>query len=320
LLCAAISALVASDHYFQGQLLKVHARAQIVVRDTERIRYYDAALTAEARLAAATDDISHERRYHKLVPELDNVITEVLRLTDSTAVSAAIDQTKAANRALIKMEERSFALSKHDRGREALALLTSPKYLRQKLIYASGFNQASAVIQRTVRSDTERVRGYGSLALLIGGLASLILLVAGTVLLRLSRERERLVAEQDRNEADRRAKEIEYFETQHEFSDVLQVTRREPEAHKLIKRHLERTIPDASIAILNRNNSHNRLESMTDIPRTRCCTRSSRVPTRTRVRRSGWAALTRGSREPRRCWSARSAAACPDRRFARHRW
>lgn len=95
LLCAAISALVASDHYFQGQLLKVHSRAQIVVRDTERIRYYDAALTAEARLAAATDDISHERRYHKLVPELDNIITEVLRLTDSTAVSAAIDQTKA---------------------------------------------------------------------------------------------------------------------------------------------------------------------------------------------------------------------------------
>ena len=266
LLCAAISALVASDHYFQGQLLKVHARAQIVVRDTERIRYYDAALTAEARLAAATDDISHERRYRKLVPELDNVITEVLRLTDSTAVSAAIDQAKAANRALIRMEERSFALNKHDRGREALALLTSPKYLRQKLIYARGFNQASAVIQRTVRSDTERVRGYGSLALLIGGLASLILLVAGTVVLRRSRERERLVAEQDRDEADRRAKEIEYFETQHEFSDVLQVTRREPEAHKLIKRHLERTIPDASIAILNRNNSHNRLESMTDIP------------------------------------------------------
>ncbi|MEO6349366.1 MAG: GGDEF domain-containing protein, partial [Candidatus Limnocylindrales bacterium] len=265
LLCAVVSALVASERYFQGRLLETHGRAQIVVRDTERIRYYDLALSDEARLAGATEDISHERRYHELVPELDKVIAEVVRVADSQQVNAALNATKAANQALIKMEERSFILNKQNRGREALALLTSAEYLRQKLIYAQGFERANAIMLATVRADSERVRSDGSLALLIGGLLSLILLAAGVRLVHVSGQRERLSAEQNSTEADRRAKELAYFETQQQFSDVLQVTRGESEAHNLVKRHLERTIPGASVAVLNRNNSDNRLQLMTDV-------------------------------------------------------
>ena len=268
LLCVVIAALAGSERHFQGQLDEAHRRAQIVVRDTERIRYYDVALADAARLAAATGDSSHERRYHELVPELDNTIAEVLRVADSRQVNAAMDQTKAANQALIRMEERSFVLNKQGRGRTALALLTSPEYLRHQLSYAQGVERAAASMLATVRADSERVRNYGSLVLLTGGLLSLILLAAGARLVHVSRQRERLSAEQDSAEADRRAKEIAYFETQHQFSDILQVTRGESEAHNLVKRHLERSIPGALVAVLNRNNSDNRLELMTDVRET----------------------------------------------------
>jgi diguanylate cyclase (GGDEF)-like protein len=60
--------------------------------------------------------------------------------------------------------------------------------------------------------------------------------------------------------------EVEYFETQQDFSEILQVTRREPEAYGLIKRHLERTMPRATVTVLSRNNSDNRLEVMTYLP------------------------------------------------------
>ena len=268
LLCGVIAALVASERYFQGQLDEAHRRAQIVVRDTERIRYYGVALADAARLAAATGDISHERRYREIVPELDSTITEVLRVADSRQVNAAMSETKAANQALIGMEERSFVLNKQDRGRTALALLTSPDYLRHELSYAQGFEKAAARMLATVRADSQRVRNYGSLVLLAAGLLSLILLAAGARLVHVSRQRERLSAEQDSAEADRRSKEIAYFESQHQFSDILQVTRGESEAHDLVKRHLERSIPGALVAVLNRNNSDNRLELVTDVRET----------------------------------------------------
>ena len=68
-----------------------------------------------------------------------------------------------------------------------------------------------------------------------------------------------------RAEADRRAAELDYFETQQDFSEILQVTRREPEAHDLIKRHLERSLPGATVAVFSRNNSDDRFEVMTEL-------------------------------------------------------
>lgn len=60
-----------------------------------------------------------------------------------------------------------------------------------------------------------------------------------------------------------REAERAYGETQSEFADAMQVTEGEQEAHGLLKRHLERSIPDCTVLVLNRNNSHDRLESST---------------------------------------------------------
>ncbi len=50
---------------------------------------------------------------------------------------------------------------------------------------------------------------------------------------------------------------------QAEFIEMLQVTVGEEEAHDLVKRHLERSIADSSVVVLNRNNSADRLEPAT---------------------------------------------------------
>jgi diguanylate cyclase (GGDEF)-like protein len=269
LLFAVLATLVASNDYFQGRSLAVHDRAERIVRNIERIRLYDEALTGSARLAAATGDAAHERRYHRIAPQLDAVIAETLKLADSAEAEAAIAKTSDANQALIAMEERSFALGRHGREREALALLNSPRYSQQKEVYSRGSRRAEDAFRSVVRRNTAQVRRYRPLALGIGVLGGAVLLVAGVVVLRLARERERLVlehVERTRLEADRRGAEVEYYETQHHFSDILQVTRRESEANMLIKRHLEQTVPGGSVAVANRNNSDNRLEVMTELP------------------------------------------------------
>jgi diguanylate cyclase (GGDEF)-like protein len=51
--------------------------------------------------------------------------------------------------------------------------------------------------------------------------------------------------------------------TQNEFIEMLQVTVGEEEAHDLVKRHLERSINNSSVVVLNRNNSADRLEPVT---------------------------------------------------------
>jgi diguanylate cyclase (GGDEF)-like protein len=51
--------------------------------------------------------------------------------------------------------------------------------------------------------------------------------------------------------------------SQVEFVDALQVTSTEQEAHELIQRHLQRSLPGSSAVVLQRNNSANRLQAAT---------------------------------------------------------
>jgi diguanylate cyclase (GGDEF)-like protein len=53
---------------------------------------------------------------------------------------------------------------------------------------------------------------------------------------------------------------------QAEFADTLQIADDEDEAHRLLQRHLERTLTATSAVVLNRNNSADRLEAVTPLP------------------------------------------------------
>jgi diguanylate cyclase (GGDEF)-like protein len=50
-----------------------------------------------------------------------------------------------------------------------------------------------------------------------------------------------------------------------EFTDALQVAETEQEAHELVKRHLERSVHQGTVTVLNRNNSADRLHAVTAV-------------------------------------------------------
>jgi diguanylate cyclase (GGDEF)-like protein len=81
---------------------------------------------------------------------------------------------------------------------------------------------------------------------------------------------------------------LEPARDQAEFADSLQIANDEDEAQQLLQRHLERTLAATTAVVLNRNNSADRLESVTPLPRG-----------------SPLAETLRGA-EPRSCFAVRS--------------
>jgi diguanylate cyclase (GGDEF)-like protein len=74
-----------------------------------------------------------------------------------------------------------------------------------------------------------------------------------------------VIERQTRAARRRRDREHEYRTTQAEFAATMQAMRDEPEAHALVKDHLERSIGGSSVLVLNRNNSDNRLLASTGV-------------------------------------------------------
>jgi diguanylate cyclase (GGDEF)-like protein len=62
-----------------------------------------------------------------------------------------------------------------------------------------------------------------------------------------------------------RDEEQDYRSLQETFSEILQVTESESEAHDILKLHIERGIASSELVVLNRNNSQDRLEATTDL-------------------------------------------------------
>jgi diguanylate cyclase (GGDEF)-like protein len=63
----------------------------------------------------------------------------------------------------------------------------------------------------------------------------------------------------------RHEEERDYQRDQASFIDAMQVSESEDEAEELITRHLERSIPESCVVVLNRNNSDDRLEPRTPV-------------------------------------------------------
>jgi diguanylate cyclase (GGDEF)-like protein len=97
-------------------------------------------------------------------------------------------------------------------------------------------------------------------------LAALALLVLAGLSFRSARRRLEADERAQVVEQRRAAAERMHYETQREFTEIMQVTRDESEAYRLLKRHLERSLESSDVLVLNRNNSHDRLEPMTELP------------------------------------------------------
>ena len=117
----------------------------------------------------------------------------------------------------------------------------------------------SALIGFMVRAIVPRVRRYSGFATRVasGDAKDRVAVTGNDELSDLGAALNEMVTRR----AGQRAREV----TQAEFSEVMQLTETETEAHLLLKRQVERSIPDSVAVVLNRNNSADRLQASTPV-------------------------------------------------------
>lgn len=124
----------------------------------DEISYYDEVLSMSARMAAATGDLAWEKRYKAFEPKLIAAIDQVIDLNTEAYDLRVEPITKASSR-LIEMENAAFRLVREAKPENALALLFSDTFQRQKEIAASGMQRWSSLLDAKVDANLE---AYGS--------------------------------------------------------------------------------------------------------------------------------------------------------------
>lgn len=128
---------------------------------------------------------------------------------------------------------------------------------RQRKAVMDRFRIANTDYQRLI--DERREAREAGLAWLSAGVVlalAVFFALLGAVVLRRQRQARRAA----------RRREAAYVARQHDLGTGLQVARSEEEAHEVLSRHLELSVPGSDAAVLTRNNSENRLLLATDVP------------------------------------------------------
>jgi diguanylate cyclase (GGDEF)-like protein len=163
---------------------------------------------------------------------------------------AVRDAQASAARTWQAAAENEIADSLPGRPNTSLSKQTALKAMFDRFRSANARYHQGEVSQR----DASLSRAGTTLVLIIVVLAALF---GGVGYLFLERSNRRAARAARRDKADQRK--------QGQFTELLQVTRSEGEAHALLKRHLERSVPGSGVVVLNRNNSANRLEATTPV-------------------------------------------------------
>ena len=193
---------------------------------------------------------------------------QLMRYDEATAaLAAAADRARAFSGEDEKDE--SFAIDEQERLAERWAGIANDTIIRirnKRAIPAESVGLRDGLVERfeqahedlidEIAAESEAAHAaQARRAVFLIILLSVGFALAGGLLLARMRNREQ----------QRRAVEAAYHTTQREFAETLQVTESEAEAHALVKRHLERSLPTSQIVVLNRNNSQNRLEAATPL-------------------------------------------------------
>jgi len=219
-------------------------------------RSIDAAYAAGAQAALAAQPAQRSRLlgslYTSLLPAVDAQLftLEQLHANDPPAEHADIQLFIGQWTAVRDLLSPPDLTVQPTTGQPAQALAAQ---------LAAAYQPVSAHLNRLFRKELDDAQADHAAAkssaakgtgVLIG--AAVLGLVIGLGFLRLGigRIRRNLVPSQD----------------QAEFADTLQIASDEDEAHRLLQRHLERTLPATSAVVLNRNNSADRLEAVTPLP------------------------------------------------------
>jgi diguanylate cyclase (GGDEF)-like protein len=184
--------------------------------------------------------------YDQTVPALETNITHLVALHagDDAAELAEIDRFKNNWRTMRAVLNRI----RSGGGTSAQVAELSAAYAPLSSAIGGFINRESAdAISGREQADAAGTRTTWAIIAAI-----LILVAAAAALVLFGRRAVRRAVEPARDQAD--------------FGDALQLAKDEDETHRLLQRHLERSISQSTAVVLNRNNSADRLEAMTRLP------------------------------------------------------
>ena len=149
-----------------------------------RIVYLDEVLTMSARMAAATGDLSWEKRYNENLPPLLKAIDQAMEFLPGFQ---GLKQTETANAELARLESETFKQLHAGNPEAAKALLFGTDYARNKEIYAQGMRELGQQLQQAAEatSRSEERRALFQVVAAVGGIPPLF--VGWLVVLRVLR-------------------------------------------------------------------------------------------------------------------------------------
>ena len=242
-LCVAGAVLFSSEtqrHTSATTYEEAKTAQQILASFLERERALDGRLDTGAQ-DSLEDYVEQGTRMEMLLRRATSISS------DDPPELAALARQRAAYREWQGIAKREVATNRVAKGDEEA---------RDRLLDA--FTVANAGYQRRLEVNRDKEDGAAALvAVWMTLLVSALFAVVGGLLALRTRRRE----QRDREERTTARDAEDTFRTsQARFGEALQVTESQSEAHRLITRHLEATIPDSQAVAFNRNNSADRLE------------------------------------------------------------
>jgi len=232
---------------------------------------YDEAIVGR-QLAA--DMLARENLLHAFLAEgeVETMVTinEIDRrqdraLTQATALSsdspeelATLKRQSAAEAGWDDVADKAIAA--RNAGRHVLSDDTAVARER----YIDQFIDANRDYQRLL--DEMRVEELKAAALVPVKLIIVLSVLFGAIALALVARRRHLRARSRAEDHAHRDSEQRYAEGQARFAEAMQVAENQGEGHELLISHLENGMPDATITVLVRNNSGDRLEPALPLP------------------------------------------------------
>lgn len=180
---------------FSGwQSWQIHIQAEEMARkhialtsNVGRIMLLDEVLTMSARMAAASGDLSYEKRYDQFDPQLTEEIEAVRAILPQTEIAGFVRETDDANLALVKMERQAFAWAHQGKHQEASDLLASAEYMRLKKVYAGGMEKTVDTANALIKRENQHLHDLSLGLVVASAVGVLVLLVAWFIAIRSAR-------------------------------------------------------------------------------------------------------------------------------------
>lgn len=103
----------------------------------EMMQYYDEVLAQSARNYAFTSDKKWEQRYREVEPLSDKILKDAIK-KEGVSKNGFFSRMDSANQKLVKMEYAAIDYVNNDKPKQAIKLLDSEEYLKQREILAGG--------------------------------------------------------------------------------------------------------------------------------------------------------------------------------------